>query len=112
LRRVFEKIIFRHYIETKSQNDTLPDPAGLRMDQKIEYTAETLPKFLVENKKIYSFLSKGIHELNEDECLSYFGVLKSSIFMILEQDEENRRKREAEQELKKQLAILGESKLT
>jgi hypothetical protein len=59
-----------------------------------------LPDFLVQNKKVYTILSKGIHELEEDECLKAFEMLKQAIFIILGEDkykrEELQRRREAE----------------
>ena len=40
---------------------------------------------MVTNKNIYSILSKGIHELNEQECIDYFDTLFESIIMILDE---------------------------
>ena len=37
------------------------------------------------NPTIYGIVSKGIHELSEDDCIRYFPVLKESIIMILRQ---------------------------
>lgn len=48
---------------------------------------------------IYGIVSKGIHELSEEECLQFFPVLRDSIFMILEKWEEERRKTENEKKL-------------
>jgi hypothetical protein len=39
----------------------------------------------VTNKSIYSILSKGIHELAEEECLNAFPVIKLSIELILDE---------------------------
>ena len=44
-----------------------------------------LPEFMVTNKNIYSILSKGIHELDEQECIDYFDTLFESIIMILDE---------------------------
>ena len=47
--------------------------------------ASILPKFLVDNRKLYSILSKGVHELSEEECLKYFDLIKSGIELILDE---------------------------
>jgi hypothetical protein len=73
------------------------DSIPKRMDEKISYFAKELPEYLVENKSIYGLLSKGIHELKEQECLKHFETLKDAIFFILE---ENKQKKEKEQEKK------------
>ncbi len=52
--------------------------ATKHMDEKISLLQDHLPPFLVKNKKIYSILSLGIHELEEDECRSFFPVLRQS----------------------------------
>jgi len=60
------------------------------MDDKIEFLKHHLPEFLVRNKKVYAILSKGIHELEETECLNTFEVLKHAIFFILDEDRHKR----------------------
>ena len=37
-------------------------------------------------------LSKGIHELSEEECLQYFTPLRDLMFLILEEDLEKEKK--------------------
>jgi hypothetical protein len=44
-----------------------------------------LPELLVEHKKIYAKLSKRIHEFSEDECLKYFGPMRTGIKLILDE---------------------------
>ncbi|KDB51524.1 hypothetical protein X805_29020 [Sphaerotilus natans subsp. natans DSM 6575] len=44
-----------------------------------------LPTFLVEHPGMYSLLSKGIHELSEDECLKHFATLRLGIELILDE---------------------------
>jgi hypothetical protein len=69
-----------------------------RMEEKILLLKHELPAFLVENKAIYGIMSKGIHELSEEECLEYFPLIKSGIELILDQQIEalERKKKEAE----------------
>ena len=68
--RVFERLITRRFEEFKVEegwNDA--KFVGKRMSEKIELLEHYLPDFLVRNKKVYSILSRGIHELQEEECL-------------------------------------------
>jgi uncharacterized protein YajQ (UPF0234 family) len=55
------------------------------MDEKIGLLEDYLPDFLVKKKILYSILSKGIHELSEDECLKYFNTVKLGIEIILDE---------------------------
>jgi len=43
---------------------------------------------MVENRALYSILSKGIHELAEEECLQSFQIMKLGIELILDQKSE------------------------
>lgn len=91
LRRVFERLIYGRFEEFKAQEGWKDeDFYGLRMNEKVKFLIGHLPSFLVENAKIYSILSVGIHELDEATCLSYFDVLKHSIIIILEEDKKKK----------------------
>lgn len=86
LRRIFENLIIEASKTCISKG--LIDPNAFdasRMDEKIAMIKEELPDFLYENRKMYGIISKGIHELSEEECLSMFDVLRGSIEMILEE---------------------------
>ena len=94
LRRIFERLIFGTFEDNKpslSLNET--DFNKLRVEEKVETLKDYLPKFMVENKRVYSILSVGIHELSEDQCLSAFDLMKQSIILIL--DDHKRAKEEA-----------------
>jgi hypothetical protein len=86
LRRIFEGLIEEAHIKAKI-TDGGDDDAYYRsrMAEKISRLESYLPTFLVDNKGIYSILSKGIHELSEQECLEMFPVLKLSIELILDE---------------------------
>lgn len=86
LRRVFENLIEEaHVLTQKSVGFDNEAYKKARVDEKIELLKEHLPEFLVENKVLYSILSKGIHELTEDECLQYFETVKIGIEQILDE---------------------------
>lgn len=64
------------------------------MDEKIEILSEFLPDFLVEHKHLYGILSKGVHELSEEECLENFDIVKTGIELILDEVIEKKKKLE------------------
>ena len=43
-----------------------------------------LPKVLVTNKNVYGIVSKGVHELSEEECREMFPYIKAGIELILD----------------------------
>ena len=59
------------------------------------------------NSTIYGIVSKGIHELSEEECLQFFPILRDSIFMILEKWEEERKRIETEKRLAASLSKIS-----
>jgi len=84
LRRIFENQIEEaHKAATGGVDEDAY--ARARMDEKIQILADHLPEFLVENKTLYSILSKGIHELTEEECRRHFEALKIGIEQILDE---------------------------
>lgn len=112
LRRVFESLIFdagNKLIRegVLSQDDFYPK----HMDEKIEAAKSELPDFLVANKSIYGILSKGVHELSEEECLSYFDVVKKGIEMILDEIIEKEQKEKSKNALSSSIAtVVGKIK--
>lgn len=87
LRRIFEYLLEEAHREGK---ENIPgwdekEYGRSRVGEKIDMLSSLLPSFLVENKGIYSILSKGIHELAEEECLEMFPVMKLGIELILDE---------------------------
>lgn len=112
LRRIFEHLILEAY--TNALSDGAINEANYqraRMDEKINLLHSYLPTFLVENKTLYSILSVGIHELDEQTCLKYFDTLRVSIEIILDEKLDELRKKEKMESAKKKLSgIHGEIK--
>lgn len=107
LRRIFENLIFDAYNEAK--NDNAIDEKqfdSMRMDERIKSLKGYLPSFIVENNGIYGILSKGIHELTEDECLAYFDCMRKSIELILDERLEQLAKKKKIEEVKKTLNAI------
>jgi len=96
LRRVFEYLIEEaHKLAKNDDNWNEVQYDKNRMTEKINQLKHHLPSFLVENKNLYAILSKGIHELEENECLEYFEAVKVGIELILDEkvDEFNKKKK-------------------
>ena len=94
LRRIFENLIEgadanASRIEGRDEGKFTQS----RMDEKIQLLHEYLPRFLVDNRSMYSILSSGIHPSLEEECLEMFEPIKTAIELILdekiEQEEKN-----------------------
>lgn len=87
LRRIFENLIEEAHIQAQLEIKELSndDYVKARMDEKIKMVKDYLPEFLVENRGLYAILSKGIHDLSEDECLQYFETVKIGIEQILDE---------------------------
>ena len=90
------------YIEGWNEADFV----SKRMEDKIDFLKDHLPDFLVNNSKVYSILSLGIHELDEETCLNFFEVLKHSIFFILDEDEQKRKELELRNKIGKAIATF------
>ncbi|MDP2729796.1 MAG: hypothetical protein Q8O55_04880 [Dehalococcoidales bacterium] len=89
LRRIFENLVEDAHQKQIASNGWDEDLyKRSRMDEKISLLRHPLPDFLVKNKSVYSILSKGIHELKEDECLDVFPIIKLGIELILDEKSE------------------------
>jgi hypothetical protein len=95
LRRILEDLI------DTAKNEAAKEPAWdeqlfgqSRIKERIQLLQGKLPQFLVENRNIYAILSRGIHELTEQQCLDAFGVVRVGIELIL--DEKLQEKERAE----------------
>ena len=104
LRRIFENLIFETFKNNESAvGVSETDFKKQRMENKVTTLKSFLPSQLVEMRVIYRILSRGVHELTEEECLKYFGSLKLSIELILDQKIEETRKQQRDAAVKKQL---------
>lgn len=107
LRRIFENLIFETFKDNAAAVGVKESDFKMqRMEHKIEKLKTFLPSQLVEMKSIYGILSKGVHELTEEECLKYFAPLKLSIELILDQKIEEAKKKERDASVKKQLQSI------
>ena len=107
LRRILERLLDQAKEKAGEGIDIeIFDKAHVR--EKITMLSSYLPSALTSNKVVYSILSKGIHELTEEECIAYFPVLKDCLYMILDQWEEMRKKEEKEKSIQVSLSKIAE----
>lgn len=106
LRRIFENLINEVLEEAKDLID-IEAFKTQRMDEKIETLKNYLPPFIVENKQIYGILSKGIHELEKEECLAYFDCMRNSIELILNERLVQIEKKKKEEQVKKSIQEIA-----
>lgn len=108
LRRIFEDLIFETYKnlpEEIAEHLPMVNFKILRMEDKIDSLKMFLPSFLVEHKNLYGIMSKGIHELDEDICLSIFPTVRLGIELILDEKVLDIEKKEKIKLFKSQLSI-------
>lgn len=107
LRRIFENLIYKSAEQAILDGEITEDTfSRLRMEEKINAIKNYLPETLVEIKSIYGILSKGIHELSEEECLGYFDVMRNSIELILDEILERKKKARKKAEIKKSIDTI------
>ena len=106
LRRVFEFLLQEAYEKAKADSKINENEYSTsRVVEKIKLVKDYLPSFMSENTQTYGILSKGVHELTEDECLKHFELMKETIICILEEALE---KKEKEERMKKLSTAINE----
>lgn len=86
LRRIFENLLEEKHQEKLNDDHWDEKKYQLsRMNEKISILKEELPEALVNNRGLYGIISKGIHELSEDECKKLFPDLQLAIELILDE---------------------------
>lgn len=106
LRRILERLL----MQAKAHAGNAIDEEkfnNARVGEKITMLSAYLPEALTSNPTLYGILSKGIHELTEAECLSYFPVVKECLYMILDQWEEMRKKEEKQRSISASLSKIA-----
>lgn len=107
LRRIFERLIDEAREIAANGKDWEDDRfQKSRMEDKIDLLKDFLPLFLVEQRKLYSILSKGLHALAEAECLESFPIVRAGIELILDQKVAAKQQQDKMQDAKKRIAAL------
>jgi hypothetical protein len=86
LRRILEGLIEEAHQAAQCANGWNESAyTEAHVDVKIRLLKDYVPPFLVKHRVLYSILSKGIHELSEQECLQAFPIMRLGIELILDQ---------------------------
>ena len=108
LRRILERLIY----QAKTNAGDIVDDENFeqaRTAERIKMLEGYLPEILIKNTTIYGILSKGIHELSEEDCRKYFPVVKECIYQILGMWESLRKRQADEAALNKALNAITTS---
>ena len=107
LRRIFERILDTAKQQAaEDKNVNLSGYDTMHVSDRIKLLKDYLPEMINSNPAIYGIVSKGIHELSETDCVTYFPVMRDSIFVILRQWEEKRKEREAVKQLEASISTI------
>lgn len=86
LRRIFKSLVEEAHQSALSHSGWDEEPyQRARMSERITLLKSHLPSFLIEHPGMYALLSKGIHELSEDDCLKHFETLRIGVELILDE---------------------------
>lgn len=95
LRRIVEQIVRESFLNNKEKlNISDEEFDRYRTKEKISVLKDYLPKFLHDNKEIYSVVSAGIHSLDEQQCERYYDIIINAIDIMLHQEEARREEAE------------------
>ncbi|MBD8091968.1 hypothetical protein IFT48_18390 [Pseudomonas fluorescens] len=105
LRKIFEALIEEAHQEASKEPNWLAEYgaayARLKMGNKVKSLHNFLPSDLVKHPNLYGFLSKGLHNLPEQECLRLFPMLRLAIEYILSKKLERQDEKLRSQELER-----------
>ncbi len=108
LRRIFERIIVTaSKTAIKDGKFKQEDFDSAHVDEKVKMLKDYLPKTFVNNTVFYGIISKGIHELSEDECIEFYPVMQAFIIMVFRQLEKIRRDEEDEKNMAVSLSKIA-----
>jgi hypothetical protein len=104
---IYLRIIFEHLIFSTVKENKIEFSPGTKIKDMIDKLKDFLPKFMYENKVIYSLLSSGLHNINEEYCINNFNLLKEVILLILDQKLKLIEEKQRENNLNKELNKIG-----
>jgi hypothetical protein len=111
LRRIFEGLIeeaHRQAAQDREWDEPLFEKS--RMAERIQLLHAHLPNRLVKTSHLYGILSRGVHDLTEEECKENFDILRRAILMILKERNEDREYGELVKDIQKRGEQLTTSK--
>lgn len=87
LRRIIESLLESAHKCARENNESWDEDLfqRSRVTERLKILDGYLPAFLVERRDAYSILSKGLHELEDNECKAYFPAVQGAIELILDE---------------------------
>lgn len=108
VRRIFERLIDRAKdMAITGGSLDVEEYSRSHVAERIDLLKKYLPNTLVSNKAFYGIVSKGIHELSEEDCIAYFPVVQEGIMLILRQWKAKQEEIETEQRLSASLSKIA-----
>ena len=90
------------------ENGPIEGFESMSVEDQVLALKNVLPEEVVQNRKVYRVLSKGIHQLDEDECLAHYNVMHAAIVEILERDIYDQQRAKTSADLRKAVAdVVG-----
>lgn len=110
LRRIFERMVLEAGERAHEANGLdIAAFSTMRMEDKLQAIKGFVPDWMVENRKLYSILSLGLHELTEAACQTAFPAVKAAILSLLEQHAEAVRREQRAREAAAALTSLQQA---
>lgn len=108
IRRILENFFIKNAYKIKKAQPDWDDKKykECRFKEKLKILENLLPKTLVNNPSLYSIVSKGIHELEEEECLLYFEAVKECIFLSLDDIIKEKNEQKSQNKIKSELSKI------
>ncbi|WP_299823068.1 hypothetical protein [uncultured Jannaschia sp.] len=106
LRRIFERLVSKYATEARERGMLSEEFDTLRMGEKIDSLKDFLPRAVYEYRDAYSILSRGIHELSENDCTAAYPIIFAAVRLMLEEEVHKREREKAEADLKKQFQAI------
>ncbi|RYG88810.1 MAG: hypothetical protein EON59_03200 [Alphaproteobacteria bacterium] len=102
LRRVFERVVGTA-ADLAIKAGVEPESLKIPMAERIVALKDYLPEAVSKNAVVWKILSRGVHELSEEDCQAIFPVMQAAIMQMLEQESHRQKARRAEVELERAL---------
>ena len=108
LRRIFERLVEEAHNQARTEKEWDEEVyRRSRMPKRLKLLKQHLPSRLVKTAKLYDILSKGVHELSEEDCHTHYDLIQNAILMILKERHEEREYSKLVQEINQGAAQLG-----
>jgi hypothetical protein len=107
LRRIFENLVEGARVASDPNDERKEKFFAMKMADRIKELSAHLPLAVVKYKEAYGILSRGLHELTEEDCKKYFPIVRAAIIAMLEQRYEAEEKAKAEADLDRAMAAIA-----